>query len=249
MQKRAQVTTFIVLGIVILAVAGLFVYLRSIDFGSSPERIIENRRASIESRIQDCINEQAPIILDRIGKQGGSLFPPKSVLFNGHRVSYLCYNIDGSDKCSNRILTLRFIEDQISNHLEERLRSCVNIRDFRSSSLSLEDANLEVSTTIGKENTLIIVDYPIRLSRDAASITLPVQTSSLNIPLGRLVLTANAVIESESQVGDFDPLFYSLVHNLVRIEKHRPYPDKVYVTSVRNDDYIFQFAIEGESRW
>lgn len=246
MLKRAQVTTFVIIGIVILAVLGLFLYARSIGLGVSPESFISSKKTAIESRIDECTREHAARVLDIIGKQGGTLTPLKALQFNGNRVSYLCYNIPGSDNCVNRVLTLRDIENQVSSYLENNLINCINIDSFKSSSYSLQPGNLEVSTTIGQNNVLVIVDYPITLSRDNARLTVSRFSSTVSIPLGRLYLTAIDIIDSEAQVGEFDPLPYMLVHNLIRIEKQRPFPDKVYIMNVRTSPYIFQFAIEGE---
>ncbi len=246
MKKRAQVTTFIIIGIIILAVAGLFLFARNYGLGISPERLLASKRAGIESRIDECAKSQAERALEIIGKQGGTLTPIKSKMFNGYKVNYLCYNLPNNEACVNRVLTLKDMEDELSRFIENNLRNCININDFRSSAYSLQPGNLEVSTTIGQDNVLIIVDYPITLSKDQARITFSRHTSTVNVPLGRLYLTAIDIIDSEAQVGDFDPLPYMLFHNLARIEKQRPFPDKIYIMSIRTIPFIFQFAIEGE---
>lgn len=246
MEKRAQVTAFVIVGIVLLAVIGFFIYARSAGIGISPERFLAGKKSDIESRIDECTRDLSVRLLQRIGLQGGTLTPLRAVQFNGNRVSYLCYNIPGNDNCVNRVLTLKAIEEELSRYLENNLRTCISIEDFRQPSYSLESANLEATATIGKNNILVVVDYPITLSKDAARLTLSRYTSTLNIPLGRLYLAAIDIIDSEAQVGDFDPLPYMLVHNTVRIEKHRPFPDKVYIMNVRGNSYLFQFGIEGE---
>ncbi len=246
MQKRAQITTFVIIAIVILAVIGLFLYARNIGLGISPERFIASKKSQIEARIDECAREQAAKVIEIIGKQGGTLTPLKAINFNSNRLSYLCYNIPGAEECVNRVLTLGNIEAEISRYLENNLRNCIRIDDFRSNSYSLQPGSLDVSSTIGQNNVLVVVDYPITLSKDSARLTLFRYSSSLKIPLGRLSLTAIDNIESEVQAGDFDPLSYMIVHNLIRIEKHRPFPDKVYILNIRGNSYRFQFAIEGE---
>ena len=246
MEKRAQVTTFVIVGIVIIALAVLFLYARSLGFGISSEGFLASKKASIESRINECARTEAAKVLEVMGRQGGTLTPLKFKTFNNARINYLCYNIPGSDQCVNRILTLKTMEDELSRYLETSIRNCIRIDEFKTSGLSLQPGNLEIITTIGQDDVLVIVDYPITLARDNARLTLSRFTSKVNIPLGRLYLAAIEAIDSEASVGDFDPLPYMLVHNLVRIEKHRPFPDKVYVMNIRTVPYIFQFAIEGE---
>lgn len=247
MGKKAQVTAFIILGILIVAAFGLFLYARNIGLGISPERFIASKKNAIEDRIDECTKQQAERALDIIAKQGGTFTPTRAKTFNNYRINYLCYNIPGTEQCSNRVLTLRSMEDELSNFLENNLRGCIKLDEFKAGSYSLQPGNLEVSSTIGQNNVLVVVDYPITLQKDQARLTIQRYTTTINVPLGRLYLAAMDILDFETQVGDFDPLPYMLVHNAIRIEKHRPFPDKIYLINARiNPSYRFQLAIEGE---
>ncbi len=246
MQKRAQVTVFVILGIVLLIILGLILYLRNIGIGVDTNVFIENQKEAIQDHVESCIEQEATPILNVIALQGGTLVPTKSRLYNGYQINYLCYNQINTELCINRVLTLKSMEDEISRQLKTNIQSCLDIKQFETSNTKISTGNLDVSLTIGEKNILFVVDYPITILKDNTRDSITRFTKTINNPLGLLFNTAVTIIESESSFGDFDQLPYMIIYKNVIIEKDRPFPDKVYKIKTINDPYTFQFAIEGE---
>ena len=69
----------------------------------------------------------------------------------------------------------------------------------------------------------------------------------LDVPLGALFGVARDIIEVETQVGEFEQLVYMLAHKgQFVIDKKKPYPDKMYILTSKDSEYVFQFFVQGE---
>ncbi len=237
--KKGQVTAFIIVGIVILIVLFLIFYLKG---GIKVKtRFLMDDKDAINKLVEDCIDEEARRALDIIGKQGGSLVPLKYRLYNGNNVAYLCYNIIDDERCMNRVLRLEDIERELNRYLEGRLNQCINLEGFN----VVSRGKLIVKSTIARDNVLVVVDYPIVFEKKDKRISIDRFSKSINIALGKLFDTSLDILNDEASYGDFDQLPYMIVHKDIRIEKDRPYPDKAYILTDKNSNYMFQFLVEG----
>ncbi len=248
--KKAQATTFIVLGLVILAVVVLFGFVRT-QFLFGPVSIDKLNQVGLEpirDHVEDCVEEVAPEYFDRIGMQGGYLSTPEDTFrnVNGVTVSYLCYNMEDVPNCYNRYLTLSGMESQLSNAIVDGLSSCINLKGFARGA-TLNVGNLDVEVDVGDYESIVDVKMPIRISKGDLFVEESDFSTSLKLPLGALYGVSMDILESETTVGEFDQLGYMLMHRgQYVIDKKRPYPDKLYVLKTKDDDYIFQFFVQGE---
>ena len=71
---------------------------------------------------------------------------------------------------------------------------------------------------------------------------------TLDLPLGQLYDVSMDIVNDHALYGDFDQLLYMLSKlSLYTIYKNKPYPDVLYQVKMREDGFVFQFAIQGES--
>jgi len=250
MKKRAQVTVFIILGIIILAAIALLFYARSrIFFGTpTPERL-EIELDLIKKQVEDCIQEISPEYIERIGLQGGYLIthPGTYRLYNNYPVSYLCYNQPGKPTCTNRMLLLKDMEEDLSKHINSGLARCINLQEFKKYGYDIQTGTRKVTVEIGKENVIVSLNYPITIKKDTVEVSVSEFSAIFNYPLGRLYDVSLDIIDGETEFGEFDQLIYMLAkRGQYVIDKQRPYPDKLYISKTKDSPYIFQFFIEGE---
>ncbi|MBT4577356.1 hypothetical protein HOB91_03440 [Candidatus Woesearchaeota archaeon] len=248
--KSGQATTFIVLGLVIVAVIVLLSYARS-QFLFGPVSIDKLNQVGLEpirDHIEECVEDVAPDYFERIGVQGGYLSTPVDTFrkVGGESVSYLCYNMENVPTCYNRYLTLGGMESQLSQAIKEGLSSCINLKGFaKGATLTVGSLNVEVD--IGDYQSIVEVNMPVKIQKGDLSVEEGDFSTTLEVPLGALYGVSRDIIEVETSVGEFDQLGYMLIHQgQVEIDKQRPYPDKLYILETRDDDYIFQFFIQGE---
>ncbi|MEA3378614.1 MAG: hypothetical protein U9Q69_03145 [Nanoarchaeota archaeon] len=147
MKKRGQVTLFIVLGIVILAVIGLGFFLRTqiIELITKGE-IAESTKAKIlTDEIQDysenCLKKVSKEGLQKICASGGYYNNAKYfVNYNLFRVPYYLYN--GQEE----IPKIDEVKENLEIYIEENLGHCLKI-----SNLDLEFNNPKIKTIFGKK--------------------------------------------------------------------------------------------------
>lgn len=250
MGKRGQATVFIILGVLlVLAVVLYFVLVRTevippfLGFTDAGSELAE-----IEEHVEGCLEEVGVQYLTEIGLQGGYLSPGVDTyrLYNDSSVAYLCYNQIGLGTCTNRLLTLEHMDEELTTAVSDGLSSCVNVYDFSKDVEAASEWTLAVD--IALDTVQFVLDYPITVDKgedDVASVDR--FTIVADVPLGELYQVSQDVVNAHATAGDFDPLLYMLSQQgKYLIYKNKPYPDTVYQVSLREGSYTFQFAIQGE---
>ena len=256
MSSRGQVTAFVLLGLVLLALIGLLLFYQTNIFQLTPtQESLQTEMDAIEDHILGCLGDVGEDPLRQLGLQGGFLETPANTyrLFNDTAISYLCSNMAGVPQCRNRMLLKSQMETAISKSVEATLSQCLDVQSFRRFGRFdiLTPPRGTVTTVINRDSTIVTFDYPLTLrSRQS---TLEVSrtegfSKAFDVPLGDLYGVAMDIVDAEAEFGEFDQLFYMLSKKgEYTIQKWRPYPDKVYILTKRNHDYVFQFAIEDEA--
>jgi len=248
--KKGQATTFVIVGIVIIVAAVLVWYLRTqYIFGPiTPETLEQKGMDPIRDHVRWCIGEVAPEYLDRIGLQGGYLKTPVDTFRKNMDipVSYLCYNMEGVPTCYNRYLTRSHMEGELSKAIKEGLGTCLNIKKF-ARGFDVNMGGLNVGVDIGDYETIVTAFIPVTVKKNDIVIEEDEFDVGFDIPLGALYDVSMEIVNTESQIGEFEQLSYMLVHKgQFIIDKKKPYPDKFYILKTKDSDYKFQFFVQGE---
>ncbi len=249
MNKRGQITIFVIAGIVIVAAVLLLIFLRGQLFVTVTPENLPDQLFPIRDHVQDCIKDIAPDYIERIGLQGGYLSTSEGTyrLTNGIPVSYLCYNVGRSPLCYNRMLTLNHMETELSKAIAEGLQTCLDLRRFERG-FSMTIGSLAVETSIGQDTVAVTANLPVTLTKDTASVSEDEFSETFEFPLGRLYDVSQDIVDIETVYGEFDQLNYMLSkRGQYVIEKQRPYPDKLYILQHKDSSYIFQFHVQGET--
>src|SRR3989344_178353 len=160
--KKGQVTIYIILGIVILAIIGLTLLARNIGIGISPEEFLKNSMDDVQNELINCVGTAGGEAILTIGLQGGILYPNKYRMYKNYNVNYLCTNIPNDPRCINRMLLPEEMEKEISRYVRDNIDNCFVLDTKR---FSVEKGKKEVKVTIAKNNVLINLDYPITLRK------------------------------------------------------------------------------------
>lgn len=254
MRKRGQVTAFVILGIVIVALVLMLLYFKTNVFIFTPSQEDLNKVMSdVRKDIISCIGKVGEDPIRRIALQGGYLSTPEGTyrLYDDTTISYLCYNMEETPICRNRMLRLSDMETQLDEAIDFALSTCIDVQSLKKwGSFEINaPEKWEVKTTINPESVMVEVDYPVTLTSGKSEAVLSEDkfTKVFNYPLGELYKVSQNIVDTESTYGEFDQLGYMLAyHGMYRIEKNRPYPDKLYIMNKQDSNYKFQFAIQGE---
>ncbi|MBU1245706.1 MAG: hypothetical protein ABIJ20_01340 [Nanoarchaeota archaeon] len=261
MNKRGQVTIFVILGIVILFLIFLVTVFKDTllesKFGTQTnDDLVSTQVESIREHVEGCIEEQGYEVISALGKQGGSLNPGLSKYWYGDDISYLCYT-EQYGPCYNMVPFLTsHMEDEITDYVSENLINCVNFSSWEARGYEVSAGSYRVETTIGDENVIILVDYPITISRGDSVLEENRFSKNFDVPLGKLARVADMIVNKEinNQLGQvFTIPIITIFHGEIEIKRdtHGPY-DEVYTLGLRDDifsmageKYIFQFAVRG----
>ena len=117
--KRGQVTMFIIVAIIVVALAALF-YAISPKLGIDLSPSAKNPEAFIETCLKDDLKE----IVEQISLQGGSLDPEFYFTFNNIPIEYLCYTNQAYVEC---VIQQPLLQSHIERELENSLQ---DLSDF-----------------------------------------------------------------------------------------------------------------------
>ena len=262
MNKRGQVTIFVIIGIVLIILILLLLFLKDkVYLGPATQEKLAAQLPQIREHIEECILKVSVPRFNQIALQGGFINTPEDTFrqYQGQRVSYLCYDIEDLPFCRSRVLTKTMMEKELSELIKKDLQlTCLNLNAFNKIGYDLTQGNLNIKTLIQDDSVLVTAKLPVKISKGALKVEESEFSTKVDVPLGRLYDSSRDIVSSEALIGVFDPLTYSLAKTQLTskpyiIQKLQPYPDKLYRLKIKDtpsedDEFIFQFFIEGEPR-
>lgn len=251
MEKRGQVTIFVIVGVVVLILAALVLYLREEQgFLVAPADFLSSQLQPLQLNIEECVTQAVAPGVTFLGKQGGSFSPSNYRLYQDQKVRYFCQNIPGKNECLNVIPPLESITTELGTYLSLQVNNCVD-RELLNSLSGVEVSGTQevtVDTQLTEGLILVTVDYDITLTRDEATVSLPTVKKSFDAPIEELYFVARDIVQEQARVGNFDQLVYMLnKKGAYEINLDKPFPDTIYMINKKNSNYQLWFAIEGES--
>jgi hypothetical protein len=241
--KKAQVTIFIIIAIVIV-VAGFLIYL----FYPQIKSTVSGGDSSPVGYIQDCIQEDFQKTVQTLSLQGGSMLPTNFLLYNDSRIDYLCYTNENAAKlCIVQQPVLQgHIQEELKKELENKIDAC-----FESMKTSYKNRGYDVTLTKGEKTfelepnkILISIKNSLTLTRGDVQ-RYDEFVVMLNNNLYELTNHANSIIAWESIYGDAETTAYMTYYPNIKVEKIGRPEGKVYVISDRTTGDKFQFAVRG----
>ena len=239
-KKRGQVTIFIIIAIVIVAL-GVLLYLLipqlRVNFGFTTD--------DPSSFIQNCMEDSIRDAVETISLQGGSLNPENYFLYNDNRIEYLCYTNEFYIPC---VVQQPLLKQHIENEIKESIRaesdSCFNSlrQTFESQGfdVNFENNNIEVELL----PNIVSVNYNrgLSLTKDSTE-----RYERLNVIINHnlyeLMSIANSILGMEVQFGDSETTIYMNYYHDLKVEKKKQTDGTtIYILTDRNTQDKFQFA-------
>ncbi len=189
-EKRAQVTVFVIIGVLIAAGILAFSYLQTMPSQNLPADI-----AAVKSKISLCFNDAVAESLAAVGLQGGYFkVPPIASLDAGTdygiRIAYWYYN--GQDIKPS----VAVIQNQMDRYIEESIKDCVEFNKF--AGMSIGTSTFTSATKIGESSVSFNVKWPITVKRGDSSYRLTEPyTTTLPVRLGLIYVFASEIVNKE----------------------------------------------------
>jgi len=238
--KKAQVTIFIIVGIfIVIAAVLLYVFWPKI----SPA--VSGKSSSPQTFVQECIEEELNEKINLISSQGGSFNPEFYFVYEGGKVEYLCYTSAYYFPCvMQQPMLKRHVETEIKEKTEQGINQCLeNMRknfEDKGYSVSVNKKNYEIELLpkkiIGKIDVDVTLTKEKTESFDSMSIV-------LNNNLYELISIASSILNSEARYGDSETTEYMSYYPWLKVEKKKQTDGTtIYILTERKNENKFQFA-------
>lgn len=250
-KRKAQISPFIIVGLLILiggAVASYVIITK--QKAKSAEEAAKAFETGVlpplSVYVQGCIEQESPPVIFHAAEQGGILEPKEGsyLMYNRSKLNYLCL-VEGPSlefSCANAFLTRQEMQRIIQKEIANRLRRCINLKPFEAQGYEIDEGRISVRTQVGKKSVLVDVNYPINLTKENDIIRVSDFNAEVDLPLGELYDLAMDITNSEISKGYFDIDRWMVDDGAgIIVEKHRPYPDTVYLLSEKISQSFSKF--------
>lgn len=254
MDKHAQVTVFIIMGVVILSTVGVMYALKNLGTNDVVEESfsfrLDNEPGAFSNYIESCVREEAKPLIKELGLNGGTLSESVFRMYHNISYNYLCLHEHGRG-CVNDIRTREYMGDELKRELLERLPLCVDMGNFKDQGYNVVEGEMDLNVIIGTNTVDIVLSYPLKISKEEFNFEMDKFPVLIKSNLGKLYDLAIQILNSEIEDGEFNKDIWMLENGVdVQIGKNKPYPDIIYSLSKLDEGigekYGFNFALQGE---
>ena len=184
--KRSQLTIFIIIAILIIAVVVLFFTFRgSLQIPGKPANL---ETAEIQNFVQECLDDSLEKVVFRIGENGGYYFPPK--------ISTPFLDVPYYIKNNKNLMPQKEkIQEEISKYVSRDLVFCLG--DFALfPEYEITKGKMVAETKIEQDRVLIDMNYPLTIIKGESKSKIENFNSEVPVRLG---IVYNAVAEFVEQ--------------------------------------------------
>lgn len=254
MQKRGQVSVFVIIGIVaVAAIIFIFLLFRSVEEKArevrGTEEYLSSQLGDLRREIEGCIGEVSNDLLDSLYDSGGNLNPERYANYYGKRINVLCYKV-GDEGCYNFMFTKDEIVEQMLPVLEDQIKECADEKLFL-----FEDQDYAVnkgeffldrdSFVFDKQRLLITVNYPITLKKENDEQTEERFAAAVDTNFWQITNIANEIVNSHARGDEVDIVSLGIRNIYFDIGRTLYSGGSVYMIKSRyGDPRIFYFAVE-----
>jgi len=217
-EKRAQITVFIIIGIVIIA-AIVFYFLIA---NKKIPIITQPVMADPQSYIEKCARDAASEAIDVMLPQGGWINPPHFRLFENNKIQYLCYtNLFYRSCVFQEPLYIRHLEDEITDDISPKVDKC--FRDLKSAlndeGQEVEMGSLAIDTELGTGFVRVNIDRNFLISKSGESRKIESFRTVFNSPLYKLAIVGQEIANQEARFCYFEYVGFMILYSDFSIVK------------------------------
>ncbi len=237
--KKAQITIFIILGLILIASIGVFIFYKTPAEQKIPE-IVD--KTTITQYVNSCLEDTAKQVIETVALQGGMYAPVLYRTYEGVNISYWCYG-ESPNQCVNAVFTKEDFADQIIYGVKQEIGSCIGFQAFEEQGYAITQGTLNGNAVIRDEDVEITLTYPLKIKNEDQEIIVDSFHGTVKSPIGQLYNVAHDILNQEAEHEEFDVVPYAVNHTDITFEKNKPYPSIIY--TLQKGESILQFAVQG----
>ena len=241
--KRGQLTIFIIIAILIIAVVALFFVFRgNLNLPGKPA---SPETAEIQNFVQECLDDSLEKVVFRIGENGGYYSPPK-ISTTLLEVSY--YIKDNK----NLMPAKEKIQEEISNGVSRELILCLeDFAQFPEYEITKGKIN-SPEVIIEPDRILVDVNYPLTITRENSKSKLGNFNSEVPVRLGIVYDAVAEFIGEEFKTEGFcmTCLAEKVLENDLKVS-YSNYDERTYLfiiedpqSKINENEFVYIFANE-----
>ena len=262
MQKKGQITFFLVTAVVILLFAGIYFYSKNYNTKTISDDIIQSKLEpgyadALKAYAESCIRMTgAEALFNRIGLNGGYIDPdgdpeygeeglpqnaPPPALYLDNKVPYYLQKASeaGSETAYDTFVpSLDWIGRKLGNYIAVEFEKCFDTGVFEDTGLNIimPRKDIRVNVDINENDIYIKLEYPLTIKKGSVQTKLDSFAATLPIRLKALHDSATAIIEN---IKNSQPNSYNITQDCRIYDKNGN--TNVYARELGQGTKIIQF--------
>jgi len=245
-EKRGQVTIFIILAIVIVAV-GVLVYL----FYPKIQSSFSLNTDDPSTYLRNCIRGDLEGVVNDVSLRGGNLNPGDYFLYDDEKISYLCYTNQNYRPCVMQYPLLeQHISEEIKINIIENVDSCFDglKENFENKGYEVKLKKGETIVELLPKRVIVKFEHELSLKKGENVLRYGGNDNrmisvALNNNLYELISITNSILNFEATDGDAEVITYMDYYRDLKVEKKKQSEGTtIYVLTDKNNGNKFQFA-------
>ncbi|MDP2924862.1 MAG: hypothetical protein Q8N99_00660 [Nanoarchaeota archaeon] len=193
--KLAQISVFIILGIVLVCAVGIAYYI-SLKGDSSKEFFTGTKNTDIKNSILECTDSATKDALEKVSLQGGYYAKPENA-FNIGITFIPYYYYEGKYLMPEKTK----VENELSSYVNDKIGNCID-NNKQGYDVSYNKANTK--TTINKGEVMFLIDMPITIKDEKETIKIELKQAPVlqKSKLYEIMEVARYITDSHKQYPD-----------------------------------------------
>ncbi|MFH1586150.1 MAG: hypothetical protein ABIB79_05265 [archaeon] len=251
MKHKAQVTIFIIVAIMIVALIIMFFLLRS----KLPSSIGGKPEVNPNAFLQTCLEDKVKETINLISEQGGYTEPKLYRTFKFEdkesykNFSYLCYTMNNYLPCINQEpMLIQHLKNEIHDYIKDDVDEC-----YSNLGMSLRDRGYVVDAryngfdvNLQERKIIIKINGNLKLTKSGETTPLKDFKTVFSTRFYDLAIVVHEIISQEAEYCHFDVSGFSLFYPKFKIDKFRTSDlETIYTVEHRDSGERFRFAVRG----
>lgn len=194
MDKKGQVTIFIIIGIIIVFGVVLFFILSGDSSRREGETQVDAEVEPIYNYVGECLDESVEEGIFYVAERGGYESIPENIISEIFEVPY--YIKEGEIT----MISKKELESQLSQSIKQNLEDCVDLSEFSDYEIKSKTPSPEVS--IEEERVNVNLYYPIDIRKGENTYKIEDFEETKNIRLGLIYEAISEYIEEQSEINE-----------------------------------------------
>ena len=193
MNRKGQITLFIIVGIVLLIIAGLVVFIVK---GPAIIRTGKEDLPTVQAYVEECLEEVSYDAIYLLGEQGGYIYFDSQPVYHDEIVAaYHCY--EGRDVTP----TVEAMEAHISTYVILNMERCLDdFSSYRHLNMNIQTGEMKADTIVGIDDVFIKLDYSVSYAEEDGIKTINQFTASVPVRLGHIQSIVKDIAEKRLEL-------------------------------------------------